>query len=934
MKRPVSIFLIPLFLPALLQGAEQRSLTFQDVMAFRAIRNTIISNDGSWVAYQAEPDRGDGELIIQQSEGSANYRIPLASNAGFSNDGRWLAAHVNESLTDSLKRKKGEKAATPGLVLVDLTNRQEFHFESIRSFAFSSDSSHLGMLREAEAGAAEEEVPGVQGSTSQNQGANSQEEEPEQPSTTMILHALSDGSREIAGINAFSFNPSAPHLALIREAQGDTPGGVLLIDLQNSTHEQALRSEPGEEYGLVTWSKESGRLGFLSTVGSEKQEIARIARLWLWDDSGAPREIAGAQEIQSGWFIPFKNQLSWSRKSSRLFFGVKPDSEVEDLKESGDADKKNGEEDPTNLETILGDREVDVWHWNDDAINPQQKIGWNSTRDRTYLGVYDVSHKRVVQLADEKLAQVHSGEASEFLLGLDNRAYRVRTTWDENYNDLYRVNLGDGSRKKLIDGLVGNEFAASPEGRFLVYFRDGNWHLINLGSGEARNLTANLPVPFADEDHDYPSHTPGYRVAGWLEDESAVLINDKYDIWSFSTADGQARNLTGGEGRRNNTVYRWENLEPEEQPHLKVGQQLLLTGYHDLEKTFGFYRMKLGEVGIRPLLTGPKRYRVVAKAKDSDHIVFTQETYQEFPDLRVSDSSFSSVRKISDANPQIKEFLWGAAELVSWNGLDGRPHQGVLIKPGNYQPGRRYPVLVYFYRFFSQRLHEFNQPVINHRPSFPLYTSNGYAIFLPDIRFEVGRPGLASTKSLVPGVQKLIDMGVADPRGIGLHGHSWSGYQTAHIITQTDMFAASVAGAPVSNMTSAYGGIRWGSGRARQFQYEKTQSRLGVSLWENPIPYIENSPLFYADRINTPLLIQFGDEDGAVPWYQGIELYLAMRRLGKDCVFLQYRGEPHHLQKYPNKLDYAMKMKEYFDHYLKGLPAPQWISKGVPYRGR
>jgi dipeptidyl aminopeptidase/acylaminoacyl peptidase len=280
------------------------------------------------------------------------------------------------------------------------------------------------------------------------------------------------------------------------------------------------------------------------------------------------------------------------------------------------------------------------------------------------------------------------------------------------------------------------------------------------------------------------------------------------------------------------------------------------------------------------------------------------------------------------------EFAWGSAELVEWESVDGIPLQGVLIKPGNYEPGKRYPVIVYYYRFFSQRIYEFNQTVINHRPNFPFYASNGYAVFLPDIRFAVGLPGFSATKCLVPGVQKLVDMGIVDPDAIGLHGHSWSGYQTAFVITQTDIFKCAVAGAPVSNMTSAYSGIRWASGMARQFQYEQSQSRIGASLWERRDLYIDNSPVFFADRINTPLLIIHGDEDGAVPWYQSIELYLAMRRLGKDCIFLQYRGEPHHPQKFPNKLDWFKKMKEYFDFYLKGEPGPDWITKGVEYRGK
>ncbi|MCI0470403.1 MAG: prolyl oligopeptidase family serine peptidase, partial [Candidatus Aminicenantes bacterium] len=302
------------------------------------------------------------------------------------------------------------------------------------------------------------------------------------------------------------------------------------------------------------------------------------------------------------------------------------------------------------------------------------------------------------------------------------------------------------------------------------------------------------------------------------------------------------------------------------------------------------------------------------------------------PDLWLSDLHLKSPRKISDVNPQMKDFLWGTARLIEWQNLDGIRLQGVVILPEDYQPGKRYPVLVYFYQLFSQRLHDFNQMAVNHRPNFPFYAGNGYVIFLPDVRFKVGQPGYSATKCVVTGVQKLIDLGIADPQAVALHGHSWSGYQTAFIITQTDIFAAAIAGAPVANMTSAYSGIRWESGMARQFQYEKSQSRIGKSLWEAPQLYFENSPVFFADRIDTPLLIQHGDKDGAVPWYQGIELYLAMRRLNKPCIFLQYNDEGHLLSKFPNKLDYSIKMKEFLDHYLMGKPAPAWLEKGAPYK--
>jgi dipeptidyl aminopeptidase/acylaminoacyl peptidase len=377
-------------------------------------------------------------------------------------------------------------------------------------------------------------------------------------------------------------------------------------------------------------------------------------------------------------------------------------------------------------------------------------------------------------------------------------------------------------------------------------------------------------------------------------------------------------------------TYRIVKLDPDKK-FFTPGERVLLTAYHNRLKYTGVASIVVGKQGVEQVFEKREEVAFLAKAKKADRYVITQETYNTFPDLWTVTPDFGSPKRMSDVNPQTADFAWGTAELVEWNSLDGKPLQGVLIKPGNYDPQKRYPVLVYFYELSSQRLYDYNQMVISHRPCFPFYASNGYAVFLPDVRFDVGEPGSSATKCIVPGVQKLIAMGVADPKAIGIHGHSWGGYETAFMVTQTKMFAAAVAGAPVGNMTSAYSGIRLESGLARQFQYEQSQSRIGASLWERRDLFIDNSPVFFADRITTPLLIEFGDEDDAVPWQQGVELYLARRRLGKDCMLLEYRNEPHHLKKYPNKLDYSIKMKEYFDHYLRGAPAPGWISTGVPY---
>jgi hypothetical protein len=565
-------------------------------------------------------------------------------------------------------------------------------------------------------------------------------------------------------------------------------------------------------------------------------------------------------------------------------------------------------------------------------IISHQKKYWPQLKEKTYLAVYHADSGKMVPLADKEVPEVEIPENSRFALGFSNVPYLKVITWDGNYDDIWLIDLAGGQKKKII---ARQKFRASlsPRGRYVLYFKEKNWHLYDSATGTSRNLTAALPAFFFDEENDVPQEARSYGLAGWLEDESAVLLYDRYDIWKISTQKEDAVNLTGQTGRKEELTFRVLRLDSEEK-FFKKDQDLLLSAYDNRFKDTGFYAANIAKTGANRLVEENKKYSFLAKAKKADVLIFTRESHEEFPDIWASRLDLRAARRLTDINPQVKEFAWGSAAQVEWQSLDGVPLQGVLIKPGNYEPGQRYPVLVYFYEKFSQRFYEFNEVVINHRPCFPFYASNGYAIFLPDIVYETGRPGLSATKCLVPGVQKIVDLGIADPRAIALHGHSWSGYETAFIITQTNIFRAAIAGAAVANMTSAYSGIRWESGLARQWQYEKAQSRIGGSLWEVPERYLENSPVFFADRIQTPLLLMFGDEDGAVPWEQGIELYLAMRRLGKDCILLQYRGEPHHPRKYANKLDYAIRMKEHLDHYLKAVPAPDWISQGIPYRGK
>jgi len=936
----------------------KKPLTFLDVMKFKSVQEPVISDNGAWVAFTAQPDRGDGEVQVRSADGSKSFVIERGSRPTFSKDGRRLGAIVKIKAVD-LEKPAKDRPKT-GFARLDLSTGKIDSVEQVDQFAFSDDGAWLALgLIKAE----EKPGPAEKTSAPDPKAAAKPAVETGRP---VVLRELETGVEiRIENVSAFSFDPRSTVLAYVVSTADGKLNGMFIRDLKkNDRPESAVLQKESAGFSPPVWVKDSSKMAFLWAVKKDKDDPGRSS-LVLWDGMTRVASAGVADTaVPGGWTIPLKAPLTWSRDGKRLFLGLRlgsgPAVPVATAPIAPAVDLFD-------FAAILDKREVDVWHWNDPLINAQQKKNWAQTKDRTYLAVYHPAEKKLVPLAEAGMSQVLIPDNPTTAIGWDDHLYQKEITWDGNYSDVYLVDLFTGARRKILTHFAGRP-SLSPNGKFIAYYENKHWSLVEVKSGISRSLTKDLPVAFFQEDDDHPAVPPSYGLAGWLEDDGAVLLYDEFDVWliptdpkggaspSFMRLPNQGRasvkgrafvpeippgkpgasaaiNLTAGEGRKRDLTFRLVRLDPDQKGYRK-GQTLLLSSYHNHDKNFGFYTATLGTPGVTRLLEEKKKFGFLAKAKTAGTLLYTREDYREFPDLWVADLNLSAPRKISNVNPQIDEYAWGSAELVEWTSADGRPLQGVLIKPGNYEPGKRYPVLVYYYELSSQRLYEFNQIVVNHRPCFPVYASHGYALFLPDIRFEVGLPGKSAVKCLVPGVQKLVDMGIADPKALGLHGHSWSGYESAYVVTQTDIFAAACAGAPVGNMTSAYNGIRWESGVARQFQYEKDQSRIGASLWEARDLYIENSPVFYADRVRTPLLLMHGDEDGAVPWYQSIEIYLSLRRFGKDCIFLQYRGEPHHPQKYPNKLDYSIKMMEYFDHYLKGAPAADWIKNGVPYNGK
>ena len=985
----VCVVFIGLFAVISLQAGniEKKPMTLQDMMKFRALNNPLISDKGDWVIYTSQPGRGNGELIAHSITDKKNVSIPRGDKGIISSDSKWVAAAIQPDAIDAEKPEMKDKLK-PGMALLETATGKITSFEKVKGFAFSDNGNWLAYWLFPEE--KKEEKPGDEMKPEAKQEVKEVKPEPKQveikpeekkpeekkpeekkketpkddeekiEASILILRELSTGKEiKIENVTNFILDPASKYASYtIMQKEGDQ-NRLCVRNLEKNTDiEKIIHVSPNARYNNLTWSKKLSRLAFIFYSKIEKKaeplpastevkptEPAKPAEsaksietsgdytseLLIWD--GAKDKLTNAvspKRIPSGWVLPQENQLTWATDENRLFFGLKPKDEYEFTHPKKEKPNTTTP-DLFDIDGILTKRGVDVWHWQDDYLNPTQKLRWERFKRETYMSVYHIAEDRFVQLGGKDIPTVQAPENPSVTLGISDCPYRVESTWAGPIYDLYTVDLKTGAKQKIVTR-QSNSFTLSTKGRYILYFSQKHWHLFDIRLNSHFNLTENIPVPFYNEDNDTPAEPGEYYFAGWSENDESILVYDKFDIWEFSTSTHKANCLTNGEGRKNKIKFRIRQLDPE-QKFFKKGETLLLTGYSEEEKYTGIYSAVIGQKGVKKLLSVPgKNFALLKKAKNVDKILFTRESFEEFPDLQVSDSQFNSTSRISNVNPEMENYLWGKAELMDWQSLDGLTLQGVVIKPENYDKNKRYPVLVYFYETMSERLCEFNEVVINHRPCFPYYTGNGYVIFLPDIKFEVGRPGFSSLKCLVPGVQKLISSGIADPKAIALHGHSWSGYLTAYIITQTDLFKAAIAGAAVSDMVSAYNGIRWESGIARQSQYEKTQSRIGPPLSVSPQLYIENSPVFYADRVNTPVLLEFGDKDGAVPWYQGIEYYLALRRLNKNVIMLQYNDEGHHLQKFTNKLDYTIKMKEYLDYYLKGAPAPDWITKGLQYQ--
>ncbi|OGD28748.1 MAG: hypothetical protein A2Y56_15895, partial [Candidatus Aminicenantes bacterium RBG_13_63_10] len=638
---------------------EKREMTFVEVMKLRQISDPVISADGAWAAYAAQPDRGDGEGIVRSVKGKTSFKVDRGAKPVFSRDSRWVAFSVKP---EALALEKGGKdKPRPGMALVRTADGDTVHIENVDRFAFSRDSSWLAYLLLPDEPKAGEGRP------------ESDKEPKKEKGRTLVLRKLASGGEiRITQTLSFAFDESGGLLSYDRLGPEARDNGLYARLLsREGAPEKAVVQEAGVRYSNLAWPEKENRLAF-TAAALDDQDRTGPGTLWIWEAGpGRLRKAVEPQAVLSGWGIPEKNRLVWTKDGRRLFFGIKPLARFDVEQKKKDEDPAR-EEDLTDPEKILAKREVDVWHWNDPLINSQQKKAWSRLKEKLYTSVYHLDSGRMAALAGEDVPLVEPVENSALALGLSDVPYLKDKTWDEEYFDLYLISLADGSRKKIASRLAStysSRPSQSPGGRYVAYYDRRHWFLYDGRLQKTRNLTESLDVSFADEDHDTPGSPPGYGVAGWLEGDQAVLINDKFDVWAFPAGGGAPMMLTAGEGRLQNRVFRVVNTDPEA-PFFKKGQTLLLSMVHERKKHYGFYSTVIGRPGVTRLLEEKKKFVFRTKAEKADVLLYTRESFDEFPDLWASDALFSEAGKISEANPRLGEFAWGSAELVEWLSLD------------------------------------------------------------------------------------------------------------------------------------------------------------------------------------------------------------------------------------------------------------------------
>jgi dipeptidyl aminopeptidase/acylaminoacyl peptidase len=900
MNKKLLIIILALILAKIVNIDSKEAIDFEDILKFEDLNKPSITNNGKWVTYRLDKQRGNSNYIIKSVETNREFMIERGSSLDYSENTQWFVVKLDKDYLDKVNKEK-DKSKGNDIVLINTNNEEQSTIENVISFNVTRNGNWLAYQR------------------------NYEDKDKSKGKELYLRHLETKSEFKIDNVNDYTFDSLGTNVfySILKKDLSSLHKRNLNV---NFAPESVIESDSSVKYSKLTWSESLSNLYFLKGKIDDKDKV-RDNQIKYYSNANNKTQLIADTNFNENWYIPEINSIRVTDDNRYVWLGYKPDNEWYDNDEDT---TKITEDNLYDLDKILDNSQLYLWHPNDPEIMTLQRTQWNKIKDKYYYNVYDIDKKEIIYSADKSEENLQYSN-SNYTINMDYEPYKRLILYKGWFYDLYSVNINNG-KKTLIAKELEDRASLSPNGKYTVYYNKKNWYSYNNETDKQIHLNKGMDTPFYDVMDDHPKEPNAYGIDGWIGEDKFVIVKDEFDLWKFNLSNGTKENITKGFGRKNKTKLNIYRLDYDKKWfNEKETVTISLYGKFNKRKELGLLNLANGEIDVK--LKGDYNYNIVKKSKNSDKLIYTKQGFSTYPDLWVTDTLLSNPNQVSNGQKQVDKYIWGTSHLVEYVTDLGDTLQGYYALPDNYKKGKKYPVFVYFYERFSDRKNLFNMPKVNHRPPYSLYLGNEYVMFFPDVKFYDGMPGESSKAALIAGCDKLVEMGIADKNRIVVHGHSWSGYESAWIVTQTDYFAACVSGAPVSNMTSAYSGIRLGSGLARQFQYETQQSRIGGNIIDSLDAYINNSPIFYANQMNTPLMIMFGDVDEAVPWQQGIELYLALRRFDKNCIFLQYENEPHHLKKLHNQLDYSMRMKQFMDYYVYGGEMPVWMKQGFEYKG-
>lgn len=895
---------------------QKKVLDHDDYAVWKTIKGEKLSPDGNYVVYSLEQGERDNFLKIKTVQGTSVFDYERSEKGNFSYNSNHLFFTINawkDSVT-AMKSRKIKKKDLPKdtLGILNLQTKELIKIANVKSYKLPEKWSGF-VAYELEEIKLEKEDKSKDSVEKKKDKKKKVKKVGKKNGHHVVLRNLNTESQDtLKFVTHFTFAEKGKVFAYTTTgANKESDSGVFVKNLENGQTNNIYTAKKAK-YTQLEFSETGKSLGFIVDTDTTKIQI-RPNELFHWSSGKTKAEkLLDSNTSPEGYLVSPHRKVQFSKDESKLFFGLRKPPIIQDT--------------TLTKEEIVN---VEVWTYDEPRLYTVQEMQLKNDTIRSYLTAIHLKNYNLVQLATEEYPESSLGDEgnANHILVATGKPYALESQWTGNRNYNYRIINTDNGETQL-EVKKEERMRLSPKAKYTFGYsrKDTTWVSYDISTGKRKAMTAGKI--FYNEFHDYPDHPYAYGMAGFTKDDSAIILYDRYDLWQFNPKTGEGERLT--QGRETKTKYRYVQVDSEER-FLDPKSKWMLNAFDEVTKNASLVTFNPKNRKITPLVSGPYRYTNVEKAKLSDQILYTRESFQEFPDLRTSDTSFKNITVLTNANPQQDNYNWGTIELMNWTSLDGKELTGMLIKPEDFDPNKKYPLLVNFYERSSDGLNRHRVPRAERSSiNYSFYTSRGYVIFNPDVAYRVGYPGESAYNCVIPGITSLVEKGFIDKDNIGVQGHSWGGYQIAYLVTKTDIFKAAESGAPVPNMISAYGGIRWWTGLSRQFQYEHTQSRIGGTPWEYPSRYIENSPIFNMDKINTPLLVMHNDADGHVPWYQGIEFFVSLRRLGKPSWFLNYNGEPHWPLKPQNRKDFNIRMAQFFDYYLKGAAKPVWMERGVP----